>query len=115
MKQTSSLTRRLTDAQVAHADVRRQGAAMTNTLYTLYTEDIGDVAAIVARYFEGATLYSAIGLWQGTRELAMVVEILTDDSAETLQRIVNLAGDIKVINHQTSVIVTWQGLTRLDV
>lgn len=86
---------------------------MISILYRLYTEDVGDVAAIVARYFPAATLFQGLGLWQGAHELAVVVEII--GTRNDLQRIANLAGDIRIINRQSCVIVTWSPVARLDI
>ena len=84
-----------------------------NTLYRLYTEDIGDVAAIVDRYFKGATLYQGIGLFDGRRENACIIEIL--GTPADIQNVVHLAGDIRMVNTQSCVIVTWLPVSRLDV
>lgn len=87
-------------------------------LYRLYTEDVADdgnsgLELLVGRYFPGATIYATFGLWQGSRESGLVVEIIA--TAADLQTIVHVAGDIKVQNHQSSVLVTWQSISRLDV
>ena len=100
-------------------DCKRQSKDQSNAvLYRLYTEDIADdgnsgLELLVSRYFKGATIYATTGLWLGNRESGLVVEIIA--TAADLQAIVHLAGDIKVQNHQSSVLVTWAPVSRLDV
>lgn len=117
MKQTSDLTRRLTLAQEQHANHEA-------TAFYLYTEDRGNLAELTARYFSGATIFHADGIWtppansnglpQPTvRESAAVIGII--GTRDDLQRIFDLAGDIRTANTQTSVLVTWQNVRRYDV
>lgn len=82
-------------------------------VYRLYTEYRQNLLLIVSRYFGGATILPADGVWQGETEDAAVIEIIARE--QDLQSIVNLAGDIKYANHQSLVIVTWQPINRLDV
>ena len=82
-------------------------------LFSLYTEDKPHLARLVSRYFDGATIYPAEGVWQREREHAAVIQIL--GTFADLQRIFDLAGDIRVVNDQQSVIVTWQTVSRFDV
>lgn len=76
------------------------------TVYRIYTEDLPDTAAIVARHFDGATLYRVDGLWQGKLESGLVIEIL--DAYQYRDRIIRLAVDIVDTNAQSEAIVTWQ-------
>ena len=85
----------------------------THRVYRLYTEYHSNLGTLVNRYFAGATIYTADGIWQGGAEKAAVIEIIALE--QNLQAIVNLAGDIKEVNHQSLVIVTWQPINRLDV
>lgn len=82
-------------------------------VYSLYTETRDNLIELVSRYFPGATLYNATGLYEGITEPATEIRILAIDL--DLQRIVHLAGDIKQVNSQSCVIVTWQSVNRLDV
>jgi hypothetical protein len=82
-------------------------------LYELYTENTDTLYALVGRYFKGATFISGIGLWEGTAEYAAVIKIL--GTRQDLQRILDLAGDIRVTNHQSNVIVTWSAVNRFDI
>src|ERR1035437_7694529 len=106
-------------AVLAYNQEHKQSKDQSNAvLYRLYTEDIADdgnsgLELLVSRYFKGATIYATTGLWLGNRESGLVVEIIA--TAADLQAIVHLAGDIKVQNHQSSVLVTWAPVSRLDV
>ena len=88
-------------------------------VYRLYTEDtVGVVptplSGLIVRYFPGASIfYGVLGIWEGQIEKAVVIEILA--TSADLQSIIHLAGDIKVQNRQSSVLVTWQSISRLDV
>ena len=111
----STLTATLADTQEAHA-------AHAAILYRLYTEDVagaiydcngGNIGALVARYFSGATILPAVGLWQRRTENSVVIEIL--GTLRDLQMVIHLAGDIKQENAQSFVLVTWIRVSRLDV
>lgn len=89
------------------------------TVYRLYTEDIPtvDVRGIVKRYFEGATILYGIGLdsrTQATDEDAIVVEIVSS-LPDSLQRALDLAGDLRVAGNQVSVLVTRQDVRTFEV
>lgn len=79
------------------------------TIYRLYTERFDNLAPIVCRYFDGATLFETIGIWQGKTELAACIEILGAD--DDLDQVLLLAEDIRITNGQQSVYVsishTW--------
>ena len=72
-------------------------------LYRLYTEDKGDLITLVGRYFDGATIIPARGLWDLIAEKSVVIDIITalpeDNKVEAL------VFDIKFFNHQESVLV----------
>lgn len=124
MKQTSSLTRQMTDAQIAHAEGKRaeQTAPAWNavkTVFHIYTEFLAsvDYAAIVARYFAGATLYRGIGLdsrTQADAEPAVIIEVVSS-APDALQRMVFLAGDLRVAGGQISVLLTQQPVTTFEI
>jgi len=90
-----------------------------SVVYRLYTETRDNLADIIARYFPGATLTHGSGIWTDDAngklvfERSTVVEIVA--TRDDLQRIANLAGDIKHVNAQTCVLVTWSDVARLDV
>ena len=96
---TESLTARLAREQETHAPFFE-----TRVRYRLYTEGVGDIVGLVSRYFAGATIIPALGVWGGEVESSAVIEILGTDA--DLQRVVDLAGDIRVTNKQYAVYVT---------
>jgi len=96
-----------------------QSVGRTKTVYRLYTEDTRRNAtlAIVKRYFDGATVLYGIGLDARTQtadENAVVIEIVSS-KADSLQRILDLAGDIRVSNGQISVLITRQNVDTFEV
>lgn len=105
MKQTSNLTQSLSLAQELHARNR-------SITFRVYTESKPNLPSIVARYFSGATLIPAIGLWQGVEEASTIIEIL--GSGADVATVVHLAGDIGFINSQVSVLVAYDNV-RIDV
>lgn len=115
MKQTSSLTRKLTAAQERNAESTVNAHANLAVVYRLYTEDNTDAiwAEIIQRYFKGYTLFRGTGVYQGVREQGVAIEII--GSAADLQSIVHLAGDIRQVNNQSSVLVTWNNVSLLNV
>jgi len=82
-------------------------------VYRLYTEYNENLLALTSRYFQGATLFSGTGIYQGHVEHSGMLEIIGKMS--DLQTVVFLAGDIKLHNTQSSVLVTWQDVSQLDV
>jgi len=108
MSLDSSLSKRLADAQEAHAN--------RATVYRLYTEDVArpdsqfltqfSTVQLIARYFPSATLTHADGLWEGQREASLIIEIIGETADR--QRVFDLAGDIRIVNRQTAVLITWQ-------
>ena len=84
-------------------------------VYRLYTETVADVdlRPIIGRYFEGFTVYQASGVWQGQTEPATVIEIV--GKASDLQSVVYLAGDIRVVNRQSCVLLTWHDAAMLTI
>lgn len=120
MKQTNKITRAMTAAQDIQADSLRRLGVLTYeptpnqaVVYRLYTEANGNLAELTSRYFSGATLVFTSGLWEGKAELGTVIEII--GSATDLQSIVHLAGDIRQVNDQSSVLVTWNNVNLLNV
>lgn len=119
--QLSALTRSLANAQERHA--RNADAPAFNTpktLYRLYTEYVlsrAKVAAIVGRYYAGATIYRGLGLdarTQDTSEEALIIEIVSS-LPDALQRVVNLAGDLRHAGNQISVLVTVQDVRTFEI
>jgi len=85
------------------------------TKFTIYTERHNDLQLqeLVNRYFDGATINYGHGLWKGETEISATITILARHA--DLQTVVNLAGDIKHVTGQQSVIVTAEPVTRIDV
>lgn len=107
-------------AEDCSADILKRHAPSSLKLqrcFRIYTENVWDryeLADVVSRYFAGATIVSGLfGLWHGELEDSVVIEIAGEPS--DLQGIVNLAGDIKELGRQTSVLVTWHDVHRMDV
>lgn len=115
---------KLAESQQAHADrlmaesinlFKPPTPKATSVAYRLYTEGAESLREslldLIERYFEGATITYGVGLWQGTTEIAAVVDIIgtTDD----LQAIASLAGDIRFVHGQSAVLVTWSNVNQL--
>lgn len=87
------------------------------TVYRLYTEDRPNLRAIIARYFDAATMFHADGLWHGATEPAAIIEIVADDA--TARYLVHtLATAIAIENQQTEVLMlvsSTHGLEQLHV
>jgi hypothetical protein len=109
MKQTSSITRAMTAAQEAKATAKSADVVV----YRLYTENFPNLGKLTARYFMGFTLIPTEGYYNGWKENGTVIEVI--GSALDLQSIVHLAGDIRQVNNQHSVLVTWGGVNLLNV
>lgn len=73
-------------------------------MYRIYTEDVNRdaIQALADSFFDGYTLVPTIGVWSGTHEASLIVEIVSDarDSVH------ELATAIKDLNHQQAVLVT---------
>jgi len=82
--------------------------------FTLWTEDNNNLEDISDRYFDGFTVNRrSVGSWKGSREHAAQVVIVGTNA--DFQRVLDLAGDIRVANGQHTVMVTWRPVGRLDV
>lgn len=87
-------------------------------VYRLYTEQRDNLPELVCRYFSGATLLPAMGVWQRDTEKATVIEVIATTSHTDASRIEQLASDIVDTNAQQLVIILTQSarmLTRTDV
>lgn len=109
--------RALADAQEYQPTIASVGR--TKTLYRLYTEDVAfdTVRSLIKRYFDGATILRGLGLDAATQsadEPALIIEIVSS-LPDALQRIIHLAGDIRVTNAQVSVLITRQDVTTFEV
>lgn len=73
--------------------------------YRLYTEDKGNLDAIVAGHLPGgATIYRGRGVWRGMVEDSAIIEVfMLEDDDLPIQR---LAHYIMLANEQDTVIIT---------
>jgi len=101
MAKNQAITRNLAEAQ--ETTVHNFVPEPDNLIFSLYTEDMPNLASIVTQYFDGATIYSARGIWRGTSEASAVVEIIAPSTAR--QQVIALAKHIKAANHQTAIMV----------
>lgn len=96
---------------------REQESHAETVTYRLYVGDndnlIATITEIVARYFQGATITYSTGVWQGDREPSFVVDIVA--TRADLQKVVALAGDLRLAGNQTCVLLTWAPVTSLLV
>lgn len=75
-------------------------------VYTLYTEFVSGLPALVSRHFAGATVVTGFGICcDGRIERAAVITIV--GAAGELDRVATLAADINRTNVQTETIITW--------
>ena len=77
-------------------------------LYRLFTENrnYDQLKSLVCHYFDGATLITAEGIWQGNSEHSLIIEIeciyLCHNVPERIER---LCYDIKKLNQQDKILV----------
>ena len=74
-------------------------------LYRICTENKNreQVEAIVAKRFDGFTVFEAKGYWKGQDEASLVIEVIPPEINE--DNILGLAEDIKALNSQESVLI----------
>jgi hypothetical protein len=81
-----------------------------NKLYRIQTEavNVATVRSIVADAFEAFTIVSTQGVWKGSREASLTIEIVgaLEDRAEVFA----IARQIKLANAQEAVLVTTQDI-----
>lgn len=116
----SSLSAKLADAQDPTGRADRPAFNTPKRLFRLYTEHLPlryNVRSLIGRYFDGATLYYGTGLdarTQADAEDALVIEIVSSKS-DALQRVLDLAGDIRALGQQVSVLVGVQDVRTFEV
>lgn len=111
MNQDSNRTRKLAYEQEVAASLRATVAP--SVLFRIYTEFFPNLVDLTNRYFKGSTHYFGSGVYEGNIESAGVIEVI--GTMEDLQSIVFLAGDIKHVNNQQSVLVTYANVTAVSV
>jgi len=103
----------------AQGQATATSAGKVKTIYRLYTEDVNRnrTIATVKRYFDGATLLYGIGLDARTQfadENAVVIEIVSSKT-DALQRVLDLAGDLRENNAQISILITRHDVHTFEV
>jgi hypothetical protein len=74
-------------------------------LYRIYTENknLKGIKLILNRAFESYTLLEGVGVWKGTEEKSLIIEVLSRISRGYFDIV---ADDIKDLNQQQAVLVT---------
>ena len=75
--------------------------------YRIYTENknLHKIRSAVKSFFpQGATIYDTHGIFEGSIEESVVIELIVSQERET--DVMNLAKDIKVLNEQIAVKIT---------
>ena len=85
----------------------------SKVVYRLYTEDFPNLKDLTSRYFSGATFLYGNGLWMDVVEATTVIEVV--GTIADLQSITHLAGDIRAVNNQQAVLITWNRVSSLLV
>jgi len=77
---------------------------------SLYTETKPNLAELVSKYFDGATLIQAKGLWKGNLEDSTIIQIVLDRDEVYSQGddIDKLVQNIISLNNQEAVLVEYQ-------
>jgi hypothetical protein len=80
-------------------------------IYTEYRENLSGLAGV---YFpEGFSLIHTAGYWQGHAEDSAIIEKL--GTVNDTDSVLHLANDIRILNKQTNVYVTYEPTTLIDV
>lgn len=79
--------------------------------YRIYTEDKNtlDIKTVVSEMFSSYSLTPCVGIWKGTEEYSLIVEILSDEPQGLLYAEI-VANGIKVTNAQDSVLLSWHNV-----
>lgn len=82
-------------------------------LHRLYMEDKNqaEILAMLRTYFDAYTLLSAQGIWKGTVENTLVIEIISDEApAIADMKLRAIAEMIKQVNKQDCILYTRQAV-----
>lgn len=73
-------------------------------LYRILTERKNQqgIESLASKYFDGFTVYPAIGFWQGRKEGSIILEVETNLGNQPINQ---LALDIKALNQQQAILV----------
>lgn len=104
---TNKRTVALANAQILHSLANPALGEDLATTFRIYTEDtLQPFAPFLQRFgFDGATIYSATGVWQGTTERSAVLEIIAPYARRV--DVVRMAAAIAAEHNQTAVLLTW--------
>jgi len=82
--------------------------------YRLYTEDVNydAINIIVGEMFTSYTLIKGMGVWNRVKEKSVIIEIISDDSDNVLNKIRSLASTIKIVNYQEAVLITQTAIIK---
>lgn len=74
-----------------------------NTLYRIFTQNKNKkyICQLVSESVDGFTIYETIGFWQGKKEKALCIEIMTDNALAINQ----ICKAVCVYNCQTAVLI----------
>lgn len=72
--------------------------------YRIYTEDLPIVREYAISQFEGCTIISTLGVWKGTSEKAIIIEVLKEEPSD--DAILFACKVIKGIGKQEAVLYT---------
>lgn len=108
---TSSIDRGIAMKNERNPTLEYTPGAVLFTLYTVYGD--GHNVERVGRYFDGATLYRVAGFWKGVSEDSEVIEVV--GTLDDMQRVTDLAGDIRHAQNETAVLVTYARIGSLMV
>ena len=82
--------------------------AEKKSVYRIYTENKNrpQTVATVGEFFEGFTVFEAVGLWKGQQEKSLVFEIIADSTPQTVEGVEAISEAIKRHNQQEAVYIT---------
>lgn len=74
----------------------------------IYTEDKNSeqVVDLCNKYFSMYSMYRGMGVWKGTREPSLIIEVVDENEVKAGGLMQKLAKDIKRVNEQEAVLIT---------
>ena len=82
------------------------------TCYRIYTEHTsrGSIDRICNKYLDCYTVIETSGVWQGTSEKSLIIEIITGTDLTEQININKVCKEIKRVNNQDAVLLTCHSL-----
>ena len=77
-------------------------------LYRIFTEDTGrddHIRQVLDKRLDGYTIIKGTGYWQGTAEDSVLIEVVLPSDYEYKEMVMEIAADIRKVNHQECVLV----------